>query len=130
MRKLVTCFAALSMIAAAPPAAAGGRHWHHHHDDVDAGDVIGGAIAIGGIAALVSAIGSGNQQKQDAAVESCSREAESRMGGRVAGIGKVAKSKGYYTIEGTVADERGPIDGFSCTIRNGTIYGFRSTAEA
>jgi hypothetical protein len=130
MRKLITGIAAVSMIAAvAAPATARNRHWHHH-DGVDAGDVIGGALAIGGIAALVSAIGSGNNEKQDAAVEACSREAESRMGGRIAGIGRVAKAKGYYTVEGTVADAGGaPIDGFSCTIRNGTIYGFRSTAE-
>ena len=35
-----------------------------------------------------------------------------------------------FTIEGTLADAGGAtIDGFSCTNRNGTIYGFRSTAE-
>ena len=48
----------------------------------------------------------------------------------VAGIGRVAKSKGYFTVEGSLADADGALrDGFSCTIRNGTIYGFRSTAE-
>ena len=38
--------------------------------------------------------------------------------------------KGYFTVEGSLADADGALrDGFSCTIRNGTIYGFRSTAE-
>jgi hypothetical protein len=131
MRRFILGLAAASLVAAAAasPASARDRHWRHH-DRVDAGDVVGGAIAVAGIAALVSAIGSGNNQKQDAAVDSCSREAETRLGGRVAGIGRVAKSKGYYTVEGSLANEDGGLrDGFSCTIRNGTIYGFRSTAE-
>ena len=130
MRKLILGLAAASMVASlAAPADARGRH-RRHHDRVDAGDVIGGALAIGGIAALVSAISKGNGEKQDAAVDACSREAESRLGGRVSSIGAVVKSKGYYTIEGSLsAADGGPADGFSCTIRNGTIYGFRSSAS-
>ena len=130
MRKLIVGLAAASLVAGiAAPSEARSRH-HRHHDRVDAGDVIGGAVAVAGIAALISAIGSGNNAKQDAAVDSCSREAENRLGGRVAGIGRVAKSKGYFTVEGSLADADGALrDGFSCTIRNGTIYGFRSTAE-
>jgi hypothetical protein len=129
MRSFVLALAAASLIAgAAAPAAARGRHWRHH-DRVDAGDVIGGALAIGGIAALISAIGKANGEKQDAAVDTCSREAEARLGGKVERIGAVVKSKGYYTIEGALSDpDGGPGDGFSCTIRNGTIYGFRSSA--
>ena len=129
MRNLIIGLAAASLVASvAAPAEARSRH-RRHHDDVTAGDVIGGAVAIAGVAALVSAFGSGNRQKQDAAVDSCSREAETRLGGRVVGIGRVAKSKGYYTIEGSLADPDGGLrDGFSCTIRNGTVYGFRSTA--
>src|SRR3954466_445987 len=91
--------AALLAVSAAPAQA---RGWHHHHDDVDAGDVVTGAVVIGGIAALASAITQGNRDKQDAAVEYCSREAENRIGGRVGEIGKVSKSKGYYTVEGLV----------------------------
>jgi hypothetical protein len=131
MRKLILALAASTLLvgAAASPASARDRHWRHH-DSVDAGDVVGGAVAVAGIAALISAIGSNNNQKQDAAVDSCSREAETRLGGRVVGIGRVAKSKGYYTIEGSLANPDGALrDGFSCTIRNGTIYGFRSTAD-
>ena len=131
MRAIVTGLAAACLLAGgiAAPAAARERHWHHHHDDLDAGDIVGGAIAIGGVAALISAIGSANRQKQDAAVDICSREAESRLGGRVASIGHVGKSKGYYTVEGAVEADAGPGGGFSCTIRNGTIYGFRSSAS-
>src|SRR5689334_15862757 len=91
MRKIVIALAAASLLAAGP-ASARNRHWHHH-DDVDAGDVVAGVAVVGTLAALVSAIGSGNQQKQDAAVDACTREAESRTGGRVAGIAHVGKSK-------------------------------------
>jgi predicted secreted Zn-dependent protease len=116
--------AALLGTAAAPAEA---RHWHRHRDDVDAGDVVAGAMVIGGIAAIANAITEGNRAKQDAAVDGCAQEAESRIGGRVAGIGRVSKSKGYYTVEGeTELADGGPRESFSCTIRNGILYGFRT----
>ena len=127
MNRMIGGAAAVALlVTAAAPAQAG--HWrHHHHDDVDAGDVVAGAVIVGGIAAIASAITQGNRQKQDAAVEGCSTEAENRTGGRVAEILHVGKSKGYYTIDGRLQlGDGGPIRGFSCTIRNGSIYGFRS----
>jgi predicted secreted Zn-dependent protease len=116
--------AAALLTATATPAEA--RHWHRHHDGVDAGDVVTGAVVIGGIAAIASAISQGNRDKQDAAVDSCSREAESRLDGRVTDISAVTKSKGYYTVDGAVEGDRS----FSCTVRNGSIYGFRTAADA
>jgi hypothetical protein len=130
MRRLIAAAAASSLlVAAATPAGARGRH-HHHDDGVN--DAIGGALLIGGIAAIASAITQGNRAKQDAAVEGCSTEAESRTGGRVAEIVHVGKSKGYYTVEGRLEGaDGGPPGRFSCTIRNGSIYGFRADpAEA
>jgi hypothetical protein len=126
MRRFIAGAAAAALLGSilAAPADARGR-WHRHHDDVDAGDVVAGALVIGGIAALSSAIGEGGRQKQDAAVDTCSREAESRLDGRVTEISGVTKSKGYYTVEGAVEGGRG----FSCTIRNGSVYGFRSAGE-
>ncbi|MBV8686918.1 MAG: hypothetical protein JOZ90_06980 [Alphaproteobacteria bacterium] len=126
MRRFIAAAAGAALIGSvfAAPAEARGR-WHRHHDDVDAGDVVAGAVVIGGIAALASAIGEGNRQKQDAAVDSCSREAESRLDGRVTDIAGVTKRKGYYTVEGNV---EGGV-GFSCTIRNGSVYSFRSAAD-
>ena len=123
MRKLIAAAAGAALIGSvlATPAEARGR-WHRHHDDVDAGDVVAGAVVIGGIAAIASAIGSNNQAKQDAAVDTCSREAESRLDNPVAEIAGVTKSKGYYTVEGSVEGGRG----FSCVVRNGSLYSFRS----
>ena len=119
--------ASLLRPAAAPPAAPGGRH--HRHDDGVA-DVVAGAVIVGGIAAIASAITQGNRQKQDAAVEGCSTEAESRTGGRVAEIRHVGKSKGYYNVEGWLdAAEGSPRHSFACTIRNGSIYSFRTEAD-
>ena len=128
MRRLIAAAAACSLlVAAAAPAGARERRHHHHDDGID--DALGGALLVGGIAAIASAITQGNRAKQDAAVEGCSTEAESRTGARVAEIVHVGKSKGYYTVEGRLdAAEGGPGAGFSCTIRNGSIYGFRTDA--
>jgi len=124
MRRTIAGLAAAALVTTlfAAPADARHRRWRHHHD-VDAGDVIASAVVVGGIAALASAMSSGARRaKQDAAVDTCSREAESRLDGRVAHIATVTRRNGYYTVEGAV--EGGA--GFSCTIRNGSLYGFRS----
>jgi hypothetical protein len=125
MRSFVTGFAAAALIAtAASPAVARGRH-HRHHDDVDAGDVVAGAVLIGGIAALASAIGKAGREKQDRAVDRCSAEAEGRTGGRVSEILHVGKRKGYYTVEGALDGG----DSFTCTVRGGTLYDFQAGSD-
>ena len=52
-KALVGTVAAGAMALSATPAAARDRH----HDGVDAGDIIAGALVIGGIAAVASSIG-------------------------------------------------------------------------
>ena len=127
MGRLIASIAAASLVATgfSVPAEARGRHWRHH-DNVDAGDVVAGVALVGGIAAIASAIKSNNRQRQDAAVDDCAREAESRADGRVSAIVSVHKSKGYYTVEGVV--DGGPGSGgglsFLCTVRNHRIYAF------
>jgi hypothetical protein len=130
MRKLVTLFVTAALLSSsASPAAARGRH-HRHHDDVDAGDVVAGAVVVGGIAALVSAMGESRREKQDAAVERCSAEAEGRFGGQVTEILHVARRNGYYTVEGAFDGQGdGPRDTFTCTVRRGAIYSFQTSAE-
>ena len=126
MRTFVTSLVAAALLASvAAPADARGRRHHRHHDAVDAGDVVAGAVVVGGIAALVSAIGEARRAKQDAAVDRCSAEAEGRTGGRVSQILHVSKRKGYYTVEGAL--DAG--DSFTCTVRRGTIYEFRAGGE-
>jgi hypothetical protein len=125
--KRAICWAAAVALLATSAVPAEARRWHRHHDDVDAGDVVAGAVIVGGIAAIANAISQGNREKQDAAVDACAEEAESRTGGRVAEIGRVSKSKGYYAVEGqTERADGGARGSFSCTVRNGTVYGFRS----
>jgi hypothetical protein len=122
MRMFIGGLAALSLVAlAAAPAEA--RHRYRSRVDVDAGDVVAGALVIGAIAALTS---SNNSQKQDRAVDTCSSEAEGRIGGRVAEIFGVSKRKGYYTVEGAVEGEYGSETRFTCTVRRGVVYSFRS----
>jgi hypothetical protein len=133
MRKFASGLAAAALLAAiAAPADARGRRHHRHHDDVDAGDVVAGAVVAAGIAALVSSIGEAKRARQDSAVDRCSAEAEGRTGGRVSEILHVGKRKGYYTVEGALDGGRdGPGDSFTCTVRHGTIYDFRAgTGEA
>ena len=126
MRNFITGLTAAAMLAAlASPAEARRRH-HHHHDDVDAGDVVAGAVVIGGIAAIASAIREDKRRKQDMAVESCSSEAESRTGERVADIFHVGRRKGYYTVEGAL---EGDHTAFTCTVRRGAIYSFETRSD-
>jgi hypothetical protein len=129
MRKFITGLTAAALLATlASPADARRRH-HRHHDDVDAGDVVAGAVVIGGIAAIASAIREEKRRKQDAAVDRCSGEAESRTGERVAEIFHVGRRRGYYTVEGALGSGDGPGTTFSCTTRRGVIYGFDTGAD-
>jgi hypothetical protein len=117
----------------ATSVAADARHRRHrHHDDVDAGDVVVGAIVVGGIAALLSGSSEEKRRRQDAAVDLCSGEAESRTGDRVAAVTDVSKRRGYYTVTGELEGDRGGYgESFRCTVRNGTIYRFETRpAEA
>jgi hypothetical protein len=53
--KATIALAAVSTAFAAMPAEARGRGWDNHGDGISAGDVIAGALVIGGIAAIASA---------------------------------------------------------------------------
>ena len=126
MGRFMAGILAASLVATgvSAPAQASHRYWRYH-DDVDVGDVVAGAILVGGIAALASAIKNDSRERQDAAVDDCASEAESRSTGRVSAIVSVHKSKGYYTVEGVVDDgTSGGGLSFLCTVRNHRIYAF------
>jgi hypothetical protein len=127
--KLISAVAAAALLAttAAAPAEARGRH-HRHHDRVDGGDVLAGAVLVGGIAAIAASIKRNKRARQDDAVEACTEEAQYRSGGRLSEILHVAKRRGYYNVDGALdADLDGDGYGqtFSCTVRNGRIYSLR-----
>ena len=119
--------AALLAVSVAGPAQA--EHRWRDRDRVDTDDVIAGAVVLGGIAAVAAAIGDNKRKKQDAAVGACAREAEVRGGGHLSEVFGVRKRRGYYTVEGLLENGRGGRYGetfFSCTVRRGAIYAFRT----
>lgn len=138
--------AALLAGAAAAPAEARGRWDRHHHrnDKLSAGDVIGGLLLIGGIAAVASAVskdnggdygygygyGSSDRAKRDA-VYACTNEAEHGDGyedARVRDITDVDRRDGVYRVRGVVdlgnVDSGTGIKSFTCYAKNGEIYNF------
>lgn len=143
LRPAVTAVAAAAMLTGAPvvPFAAakaeardwrGDRHWgrHRHRDRVDAGDIIAGAIVLGGIAAIASGISKSAKEKRERdwdrdnaydggrgyddrtdAVDVCARAAEdeaSRDAPRaiVRTIDSVSSNGARYRVKGTVEVER------------------------
>jgi len=126
----------------------GYRHWHRH-DGIDAGDVILGAIIVGGIAAVASAAASSDRYRgrggdwgggwsrdegtEDAAVDACARAAEregSRYGrdARVEDITSVGRQDGGYRVYGVISAERGygndrygDRSRFSCSVHYGQV---------
>ncbi|WP_207789943.1 hypothetical protein [Allosphingosinicella vermicomposti] len=138
--------AALLAGAAAAPAEARGRWGNHHHrnDKLTAGDVIGGLLLIGGIAAIASAAKSDSgddygygygydsrdRAKRDA-VYTCTNEAERGAGyddARVRDITDVDRRDGVYRVRGVVdlgnVDSGSGIKSFTCFAKNGEIYNF------
>lgn len=146
--------AAFLTVSAAAPAEARsyGRH-HRHHDRIDAGDVLLGAILLGGIVAVASAAskdrgGNDRWDREDrdgerAAVEQCAdaaeREAQRRSrDARVTDITDVQRSGESYRVRGVIDYRSGDDDSddrrwddyrdnsrFTCTVRYGRIQDLR-----
>ena len=121
---LIAAAAATAIAASAPAMADNGRH--RGHDGIDAGDVIAGALIIGGIAAVASAASHGDRgydRRYDrdwhdgddygyyrngygsrAAVEQCVRAAErdaSRYGrARITDVTSINRVRGGYEVRG------------------------------
>ena len=143
MAKKLTCgmLAAFMVVAAAAPAEA--RHWRHwdRDKDVDAGDVIGAAVLIGGIAALAGAFKEdrygGRYGAERKAIRACVREAEGSGSSvaRVREIEDVEQRDGYFFVRGTFEtgsyyrdSDEPEVEGFSCTARGKTIYDFQRSS--
>lgn len=117
----VVTAAFLATAMAGPADARRYRHWDRH-DGIDVGDVIVGAIIIGGIAAIASEINKSrenngtvygdrdrnrNGSDENAAVKACSNAAEERAyesgrSGRVADITSVDRAGRGYRVRGII----------------------------
>src|SRR5690349_7820918 len=136
-------FAAASALAAAfslaaAPAIARDHHWHRwHRDRIDGGDVLAGALIIGGIAAIASAASKQGRNERapaapppvpddrqgyagdeadrtaglDRAADMCA-DAVERGPNRVASVDEVARDGDGWAVSGAL--ETGA--GFSCRI--------------
>lgn len=100
-----------------------GRRYRRHRDDgIDAGDVIAGALIIGGIFAVASAVDSSNKRDDrydqdyqanadfDRAVDAC----VNRVGRdeRVGSVDNVGRTRSGYSVSGTLASG----NSFSCQV--------------
>lgn len=122
IRSSLTGLAAAALLvtsAAAPADARRYRHWDRN-DGIDAGDVILGAIIIGGIAAIASAaskssrdngtiLGGGDRGRntESAAVDACASAAEDRArrsgrDARVGEIGGVERDGDRFRVRGSI----------------------------
>lgn len=103
------------------------RHRRHHNDGIDAGDVIAGAVIIGGIAALAGAFDNDRDEPRvdyryphpayqsgglDRAVDMCVAEIERDV--RVGSVDAVDRDAGGWRVSGSLYDG----DGFTCRIGN------------
>ncbi len=154
-------------VRAAPAAAPGYTVWdadsenvqrdryryRRHHNRIDAGDVIGGLLVIGAIAAVASAVSKPSQPRSyppqypyrssdyrgdsrytgaqgiDRAADMCVREVE--RDARVSGVDAISRSGDGWLVSGTLYNG----DGFTCRVgRDGRIddvsYGGRGAFQS
>ncbi len=102
--------------------AAHGRRYRRHRDDgIDAGDLIAGAVIIGGIFAIASAVDSSNRDSRsdrdyvsndafDRAVDACVNRIERQQ--RIGSVENVGRTRTGYSVSGTLASG----DAFSCQV--------------
>jgi hypothetical protein len=105
-----------ALLLTAMPADA--RSYRRHHDGINAGDVIAGALIIGGIAAIASAASNDRDRYRGryrddsrSAVAQCVRAAQreaSRYGGwaRVTDVTRIDRISGGYEVRGRLVVER------------------------
>lgn len=103
------------------------RQWRHRDKGIDAGDVIAGAVIIGGIAALAGAFNNDRDEPRadyrypqpsyqgdglDRAADMCVSEIERDV--RVASVAGVDRTAGGWRVRGSLYDG----EGFTCHIGN------------
>ncbi len=135
VKKLVLAASAAALVAAPASARGGWGGGRGHHDGIDAGDVIAGALVIGGIAAIASAAsndryrsgrsyggrydrgydddrgyynnGYNSRQAVDQCVRAAQQEARRYGGGwaRVTDVSSINRVRGGYEVRGRLVVE-------------------------
>lgn len=109
------------------------RGWRGHNRGIDGGDILAGALILGGIAAIASAAsnsantrrGPNDRYSYNDDVRSASNQcgaaaaAQSGLGARVERIDNVVRDGNGWRVEGLVGSRRNGVDSFTC----GTSYG-------
>ena len=113
------------------------RYRRHHRDRVDAGDVIAGALIIGGIFAVLSASNNNRNDRYDrddfednafdSAIDSCVDRVDREQ--RVGTVDNVGRTRNGYSVSGTLASG----SPFSCEVSGagrviGVNYGYGSVS--
>jgi hypothetical protein len=133
LSKAMMMTAGAAMLVATAPADARNRGYGYGHDGIDAGDVIAGALIIGGIAAIASAgsggsrygrdygygygrrsygddygyyrSGYGSRQSVDQCIQAAKREASRYGWARVTDITSIDRVRGGYEVRGRLVVE-------------------------
>lgn len=123
--------------------AEGWRRYRRHRDGIDGGDILAGALIIGGIAAIASAASNESRRQRDrdryedsryrddrrtsaseinSVADQCSYAAEERAGygARTDRIDTVARDGAGWRVEGSVSSDRG-YENFYCGVTDGRI---------
>jgi hypothetical protein len=127
---------AATLAASAPAQARGGHYGHNRHDGIDAGDIIAGALIIGGIAAIAAAAsdrdnryggnsygrrhdnyggddgyfrdGYGSRRAVEQCINAARREASRYGWARVTDVTRIDRVRGGYKVRGRlVVEDRG-----------------------
>lgn len=111
----------------------GNRRWRGRNRGIDGGDILAGALIIGGIAAIASAAsnsarrGVDNRTSYNDDVRSASDRcgaaavAQSGLGSRIERIDNVVRAGNGWRVEGLVGSRRSGVDSFTCGMSYGRI---------
>lgn len=108
------------------------RGWRGRNRGIDGGDILAGALIIGGIAAIASAASNSsrngpNSTRYNDDVRSASNQcgaaaaAQSGFGARVERIDNVLRDGNGWRVEGLVGSRNNGVDSFTCGISYGRI---------
>lgn len=110
-----------------------GRGWRGRNRGIDGGDILAGALIIGGIAAIASAASNSSRNGPNSRngynddVRSASTQcgaaaaAQSGFGARVERIDNVVRDGNGWRVEGLVGSRNSGVDSFTCGISFGRI---------